>query len=328
VTDATGIPGFEERFADVKGVRMRYFVAGEGRPLLLVHGLGGAASNWIELAPALARGRRVLVPELPGHGGSSPLPAASTLSPFADRVAILAEREGMLPAPVVGHSLGGVVALRMALRWPESVTGLVLAAPAGISSASQRAELAITLVTLTKPAKLISPQRRIIARVPWLRYPVFGYWEVSDPPALSARATEGFLAGPGLHTDVSSAGRALVADDPRRDLAGVGCPCLLLQGARDHMVPLADGFEYARRLRAPIRVVPDCGHLLIGERPDACLDAIEGFLARLESEQADEQVHEHGQEPREQQRDEQAAGRAAVHAHPAAGEGLRAEELL
>ena len=52
---------------------------------MLVHGLGGAASNWLALAPLLLPGRRVLVPELPGHGGSSPLSAATSLNAYADR---------------------------------------------------------------------------------------------------------------------------------------------------------------------------------------------------------------------------------------------------
>ena len=118
MTDATELPGFEERWLTVHGARVRYYVGGDGPPLLLVHGLGGAASNWTELAPLLARHRRLLVLDLPGHGGSSPLPSAPTLNPFADVVATVAEREGMLPAAVVGHSLGGVVALRLALRRP------------------------------------------------------------------------------------------------------------------------------------------------------------------------------------------------------------------
>ncbi|HEY8844221.1 MAG TPA: hypothetical protein VIM23_09995, partial [Gaiellaceae bacterium] len=57
-------PGFEERFAEVRGSRLRYLVCGEGEPLMLVHGLGGAASNWFALAPLLVPGRRVIVPEL------------------------------------------------------------------------------------------------------------------------------------------------------------------------------------------------------------------------------------------------------------------------
>src|SRR4029453_12239278 len=87
------LPGFEERFAEVRGCRLRYLVAGEGEPLLLVHGLGGAAANYLLLAPFLAAGRRVVVPELPGHGGSQPLPAAPSLNGFADRIALLTERE-------------------------------------------------------------------------------------------------------------------------------------------------------------------------------------------------------------------------------------------
>ena len=60
----------------------------------------------------------------------------SGLEPFADRVALVAEAEGMLPAPVVGHSLGGMVVLRLALRRPNDVTAIVLAAAAGLRSAT------------------------------------------------------------------------------------------------------------------------------------------------------------------------------------------------
>jgi pimeloyl-ACP methyl ester carboxylesterase len=58
----------------------------------------------------------------------------------------------------------------------------------------------------------------------------------------------------------------------------VRCPVLVLWGAEDVQLPLDDAFEYARRLRAPLRVIPGCGHLLIGERPDACAHAIDDFL--------------------------------------------------
>ena len=59
--------------------------------------------------------------------------------------------------------------------------------------------------------------------------------------------------------------RALLGDDPRPDLDRVRCRTLLVWGARDRLVPLSDGFEYARRLRAPIRTLPDSGHLVVGE---------------------------------------------------------------
>ena len=111
-----------------------------------------------------------------------------------------------------------------------------------------------------------------------LRRLVFGVVSVADPRALPPLVANAFLAGSALYTDVRSAGDALVRDDPRVDLGRVRCPALVLHGARDRQVPLRDGFEYARRLRAPLRVVADCGHLLIGERPEAVLDAIFGFL--------------------------------------------------
>jgi pimeloyl-ACP methyl ester carboxylesterase len=284
VTGATEprLAGLEERWATVRGARVRYFVGGRGPSLVLVHGLGGAASNWVELAPLLARRRRLLVPDLPGHSGSAPLPAAPTLSAFADCVAEVAEREAMLPAPLVGHSMGGLVALRLALRRPDAVTALVLAAAAGISSATRFRQAALTVLLVVRPARLVAPFRGVVARVPWLRYPVFGHFEVADPPSLSADAVAGFLDGVVLHTNVFDAGRALVRDGTRLDLERVSCPSLVLWGARDRMVPVADGFEYARRLRAPVRVVADCGHLLIAERPLACLDAIEAFLAGID----------------------------------------------
>jgi len=74
---------FEARELHHRGTPVRYLVGGAGPPLVLVHGLGGAASNWLRVAPALALTRRVIVPELPGHGGSGALPAAPTLDAFA-----------------------------------------------------------------------------------------------------------------------------------------------------------------------------------------------------------------------------------------------------
>jgi len=280
VTDATAIPGFEEHFAEVKGCRLRYFVGGpsSGAPLVLVHGLGGCAANWVDTAPLLAARRRVLVPELPGHGGSTPLPAVPNLAVFADRVAAVAEREGMLPAAFVGHSLGGVVALRLALRRRNDVSALVLAAGAGISSTTRRAKYGLRILGIIGPRRLVAPWADSVADSPLLRYAVFGRWGAADPLILSRRAVDGFLEGTRLTSDSVSAARAVVSDDVRQELGELACPALVLWGARDNQLRLADGFEFARRLGAPLRVIADCGHLLIGERPDLCAEAIENFL--------------------------------------------------
>jgi pimeloyl-ACP methyl ester carboxylesterase len=269
------LPGFGVRHTEVRGVRLRWFAAGSGPTVALLHGFGGAASNWTVVAPLLAERFHVLVPELPGHGGSSALPGpAETLDPYADRVAALLPG----PAVLVGHSLGGVVALRVASRHPQLVRGLVLAGSAGIGSSTPASRRALTFSSLVQPGKRISRWRRFVAREPLLRDLAFRFVSVADPRALDPAVAEGFLTGSGLYTGIRAAADALARTDPRLDLERVRSPALVLHGARDGQVPLRDAFEYARRLRAPLRTIADCGHLLIGERPRPVVDAISSFL--------------------------------------------------
>jgi abhydrolase domain-containing protein 6 len=274
------IPGFEERFAEAKACRLRYLVGGraDGEPVVLVHGLGGCAANWVDVAPRLAETRRVLVPELPGHGLSTPLPSVPNLAVFADRVGMIAEREQALPAAFVGHSLGAVVALRVALRRPDDVDALVLAGAAGISSTSRRARYGLRILGIIGPRRLVAPWASSVAGSAFLRYAVFGHWGAADPLILSPEAVDGFLEGTRLTSDSVSAARAVVADDVRPELGELRCPTLVLWGARDNQVALVDAFEFARRLDARLQVIADCGHLLIGERPELCAKAIENFV--------------------------------------------------
>ncbi len=277
------LSGFEERKNTDAGTPIRYYVGGHGPPLVLVHGLGGLASNWRLVAPALAAERRVILPELPGHGGSGRLAGAASLDPFADALLAVAEAEAAVPAPWVGHSLGGLVSLRAAARRPDAVTGVVLAAGAGISSATRIGEVTVTALGVVRPGRLLGRYRSRVSRSRLGRTVAFGWWGVADPAGLDPAMAEAFLSGPPQHTDTLTAGRALVASDPRVDLDRVACPCLCLWGAEDNWVPLRDGMEYARRLRAPLRVIADCGHLSVGERPDVVTRAIREFLASLEA---------------------------------------------
>src|SRR6266566_2022722 len=256
------IPGLEERFAETKASRLRYFVGGraDGEPVVLVHGLGGCAANWVDIVPLLAETRRVLVPELPGHGLSTPLPAVPN------------------PAVFVGHSLGAVVALRLALQRPDDVSALVFAAAAGISSTSRRVRYGLRILGIIGPRRFVAPWADSVAGSPFLRYAVFGRWGAADPLILSRAAVDGFLEGTRLTSDSVSSARAVVSDDVRPELDELRCPTLVLWGARDTQLPLVDAFEFARRLDAPLRVIADCGHLLIGERPDLCAEAIDSFL--------------------------------------------------
>ena len=278
MSEATLLRGFESHVAEIRGVRTRYFVGGEGPPLVIVHGLGGAAVNFTELAPILAGSRRVLIPDLPGHGRSQPLKHVDGLTTYAEHVAAVADLEEMFPAPVIGYSMGGVIALRLAVERPNNVPALALVAAAGIVSVTRRAEIWLAATGAVRPAQVMTRFRGTFARRPRLRWLPFGAWGAVDPPGLSPESVLGFLEGPSQHTDVGAAGRALLTDDPRPDLDRVRCPVFLLWGARDRLVPLEDGFEYARRLRAPIRTLPAAGHLLVGEQPQACAEILLEFL--------------------------------------------------
>ncbi|HZT93851.1 MAG TPA: alpha/beta hydrolase [Gaiellaceae bacterium] len=276
------LEGFEERQLEWRGTPLGYAIGGDGPPLVLVHGLGGTIENWRALAPALAAEHRVVVPDLPGHGRSAPLAEAPDMDALCEAVLAIADAEDVGGAVWIGHSLGGVVALRAAVLRPDVVRGLVLAAAAGIGSASRAAHVTLTVLGVAKPGRLIAPFRHAWARSRLGRRAAFGWWGVADPDALEPELAEAFLVGPAHHSDTRQAGRALLSSDPRTELDRVKCPCLCLWGASDNWVRLDDGMEYARRLRAPLRSIAGCGHLLIGERPEACLAAIRDFFERLD----------------------------------------------
>ena len=113
--------------------------------------------------------------------------------------------------------------------------------------------------------------RDVVARRPNVRAGVFGYWGAEDPRSLAPEAVAGFLEAQPEHEDIDSASRALRHEDPRTYLNRVRCPALVVWGARDRLVPLEDGYAYARLLPAPLRIVPAAGHLVVGEYPRECL---------------------------------------------------------
>lgn len=271
-------PDFAEETRIVRESRIHAYVGGDGPGLLLIHGLGGAAANWADLAPLLARYHRVLIPDLPGHGHSEPRALPHGIRSLADSVAELAEAYGVFPSAVVGHSMGSDVALVLATHWPDRIGALVLATAGGITTNYRWAQVGLRLSGRLNLSKLVARHRERIPSSLLLRRVAFAGWGAENVAGLSDRAVAGFLEGPAHSTDTSTACEALISFDPRAELSRVRQPVLLLWGSRDRMTPLSDGFEYARRLRASLRTLPACGHLLIGERPEECARFIEEFL--------------------------------------------------
>jgi pimeloyl-ACP methyl ester carboxylesterase len=202
------------------------------------------------------------------------------LDPYADAVLAVLDAEGIDSAAWVGHSLGGVIAICAAVRRPEAVRGIVLAAAAGIGSRKRLAQATLALDAFVRPGRVVARHRGRWASSALGRR-VALWWGVADTRALEPDLADAFFVGPANHTSTMQAVRALAGTDPREELEGVACPCLCLWGASDRWVKLDDGFEYARRLGARVRTIAGCAHLLIGERPEACLAAIEEFVGSL-----------------------------------------------
>lgn len=121
----------ELRTFTTAGVPMRYAdYGGDGPPIVLVHGLGGIHLNYMRIAPGLTKYGRVLVPDLPGFGGSHPLPGGTSVSGLEEALTSFLDHVAPGPVTLGGNSLGGVLSLLVAARHPRKVRRLMLFSPA------------------------------------------------------------------------------------------------------------------------------------------------------------------------------------------------------
>jgi pimeloyl-ACP methyl ester carboxylesterase len=142
----------EEQIVEINGLPIRYLSAGEGPPLVLLHGAGDNALDWWLVMPTLAATHRVYAPDLPGSPDSA-RPAADYSPAFFERfVVTFVNSLGIGRATYVGNSLGGLIALRLALSEPARVTALVLVASAGLGSAINPAFTSVNIPLLGEAA--------------------------------------------------------------------------------------------------------------------------------------------------------------------------------
>jgi pimeloyl-ACP methyl ester carboxylesterase len=289
VTGAITGLGLEQTTVATQLGSIRAFVGGVGPPIVLLHGLSGGAATWIEVIAGLGSAYHVVAIDLPGHGGSAPPPRGASIGWYADAVAEAVTSLGVAPAFVAGHSFGGQIALRLVERHPDVVGGLLLIGPSGFVPLPGRTRVLAVLTTILRPGALAAPAGVRLAGRAWFRRLVFGPLLVSDAAALSPRVVQGFFAEMREHTDVRTARRSILGEPPVVFEHPPPRPAIVLWGARDAVVPVEHGVSLTRALGIQLRVVPDCGHLLIGERPDAVVDAISA-LAALARDGPDERL--------------------------------------
>jgi pimeloyl-ACP methyl ester carboxylesterase len=129
--------GTKGDYAEVNGLRMYYEVHGEGRPLVLLHGAYMTVDAMGPILPGLAETRRVIVPEMQGHGRTADIDRPIAYEGMADDVAALIRHLGIDEADIFGFSMGGGVALQLAIRHPGSVRRLVAASASFTSDGAQ-----------------------------------------------------------------------------------------------------------------------------------------------------------------------------------------------
>ncbi|RLP99485.1 alpha/beta fold hydrolase [Micromonospora sp. BL1] len=273
------LPPADERTVD--GRRTRCRISGDGPPVVLLHGIGRTLDDFTALHTALARDHLVLAVDLPGHGGSAPLDGPHTLPALAAAVARFLDAAGVTgPAHLVGNSLGGAVAMRLAADAPHRVASLALLNSAGFG---REVTVALRLLAVRPLARLLlRPHPRIAWRTERAIFHDPAY--VTDERIATALAAAGqphaarvmleLVRDLGTWRGVRPQWRADLLDA----VAALDLPTLLVWGERDLVLPAAH-LAYARtRLpNARSHLFRDTGHMPQIERTAA----VEALLRKL-----------------------------------------------
>lgn len=205
---------------------------GRGEPLVLIHGLATTRRIWATAAPKLASTRRVVMLDVPGFGESPPAGVGFELEAVAARIA--GALRDHAPYDLVGHSLGGGLALRLAARYPESVKRLVLVAPAGLTALPNAAST--VLAATAEP--LLAARRRLagLSRSPWGRRLLLGL-AVADATELSPAQARLIIEASATARRASAALATITRSELRPLLARLRAPPGLIWGMADRTVP-------------------------------------------------------------------------------------------
>jgi pimeloyl-ACP methyl ester carboxylesterase len=261
----------EDSVVLVDGVKVHYTRAGAGPALVLVHGLVGSGRNWNKNIEYLAGFRTVYAIDLANAGASERVKGLDAgLEACAERLVACMDALGIAVADIAGHSHGGAIAMMLAARHPDRVRGLVLFAPANPFCKLGHAQMRFYA---TRIGSVFA--RRVIPLLPRVMHRRSLERMYADP----SRIDDGILNGYTDGLDSSAIEHILaimlrwsedmaMLQEALPDLARV--PVLLFWGDKDRAVGLGSGEELARRLGAPLRVVPNAGHIAFEELPDVC----------------------------------------------------------
>jgi len=282
------------RELSLHGHRITYRTAGSGPVLLLIHGIAGSSATWDDVLPWLAERCCVIAPDLLGHGGSAKPRGDYSLGAYASGLRDLLGVLGHERATVVGHSLGGGVAMQFAYQFPERCERLVLVSSGGLGrelhpilrgAALPGAEWVLPLLCAAGVREGVDAVARFFARLglraaPDLEEMWRGFSSLAD-----AEARQAFIHT--LRTIVDVSGQRVSAAD--RLYLAAEVPMMIVWGDRDPMIPVA----HARAAHLAIagsrlEVFRAAGHFPHRDDPRRFIEVLRDFIESREPARIDE----------------------------------------
>jgi len=279
-------PGpWSRRYVTVHGYQRAYLRAGRGPAVLLIHGIGDSSATWDPVLSRLARRHTVIAPDLLGHGLSDKPRGDYSIGGFACGMRDLLSVLGIERVTVVGHSLGGGVAMQFAYQFPERCERLVLVGTGGVGpqlhpalrlAASAGGEALLSLLRLP-PARLAG--RGAIGALGLLGR------DLGRDAADLGRVFDA-LTAPGaraaflrtLRAAADARGQAITMLD--RCYLAQGMPTLIIWGEHDAVIPVAHArIAHEAMPGSRLEIFPDAGHFPHHSDPDRFQAVLEDFLA-------------------------------------------------
>lgn len=248
----------------------------EAPAILLLHGFGASLQAWDDWAPALEKNLRVLRIDIPGFGLSGPA-VNQDYSDAADvaRVIAVMDQLGVQQVIVAGHSMGGRIAWNLAAAHPERVSQLVLLSPDGFPDPNAKSDKTYEVPALLGLLPYSLPQWAL--RMGGVA-PAFAD-DSQLTPQMMQRYHDMMLA-PGVRTALLERMRQTRNSDPVSRLQSIKAPTLLLWGEKDAFIPVSNAQDYLKAMpQAKLVTLPDVGHVLHEEAPQASVQAVLDFLS-------------------------------------------------
>jgi pimeloyl-ACP methyl ester carboxylesterase len=270
---------------------------GQGPPIVLVHGLGGSATNWLSVGPRLSSLGRTMAIDLVGFGRTPPEGRGANLSANRELVHAFLTKVVGEPAVLIGNSMGGAIALMEAAAAPAAVSRLVLVAaaqPAPRGTSIDREVFAVfAMYSLPWVGEWYMKRRAARLGAEGLVREMMALCCADpagvDPVVKQAHvdaAAERLARMPWAHSVFLAAARSVVGSLRQRRkwdamAASVAAPTLLVHGTHDRLVPLAASQRLAAlRPDWTLEVYPGIGHVPMLEAPDRFVDSLARWLAR------------------------------------------------